>query len=125
MGDGTRDLELPYKIVEDKKGGEVEDGGPEHGLERRQHFGGNDGCYGNGRIMKSVDVVKHEGQCDDDKQKSHGLEASQGSNGLLGVFNNDRFDHIGRIFTFIRHDLHDLVDIPLFNDLFSVGLRLE
>ena len=42
-----------------------------------------------------------------------------------GVFNNDGFDHVGRIFTFIRYDLHDLVDIPLFDDLFGIRLRFE
>ena len=49
----------------------------------------------------------------------------RGSGRLLRVFNNNRFDHIRGILAFISHDLHHLVDIPLFDDLLGVRLCLE
>ena len=42
-----------------------------------------------------------------------------------GVFDNNGFDHIGSIFTFVRDDLHYLVDVAFFDDLFGIGFGLE
>ena len=47
-------------VFKNEVGDKVEYRGPQHCLERCQHFSGNNGCYGIGGIMKSIDIIKDQ-----------------------------------------------------------------
>src|SRR5882757_2565610 len=115
-GDRIADLKFANDITGDKKSGKIENCRPKHCLERCQHLCRNDGRYGVGCVMEPVDIIEHQSKDDNYYQKAHTLSS---------IFNNDGLYDIGRILTFVSHDLHHLVDLPFFDHLFRVGLRLE
>ena len=43
----------------------------QHGLPRREHFGGNDGGDGIGGVVKAVDVGEHQRHKNDDENEEH------------------------------------------------------
>jgi hypothetical protein len=45
-------------IFENEEGYKIEECRPDHGLERRQHFCGNDRCNGICCIVKAVDIIE-------------------------------------------------------------------
>ena len=48
-----------------KKRQKIEKGSPDYSLKRSQHLGRNNGSYCVGCIMKTVDIVKNQGQYND------------------------------------------------------------
>ena len=65
--------------AEAEGGDEVEDGGPHHGLERRQDPRRHHGGDRVGRVVEAVDEVEEEGDGDDeDDERRHGARPSSG-----------------------------------------------
>jgi len=69
--DGVAYLELPYDVPGYKKGGKVENGCPEYRLKRGKYLCRDDGCYGVGRVVKTVDIIKYQSKDDNNYQKAH------------------------------------------------------
>jgi hypothetical protein len=61
-------------VFENEEGHEVEHGCPDHGLAGGKHFGGYHGGNGVGRIVKSIDEIKDQGQGNDGYQQRHVLD---------------------------------------------------
>jgi hypothetical protein len=57
-------------VFEYEKRKKVEQSSPKNCLERREHFGRNDGSDGIGCIVKTIDVVKYKCQYDDNYEKN-------------------------------------------------------
>ena len=82
MSDRRADLEFADEIIENEKGGKIENGCPQYRLEWRQYLGRNDRGNRDGGIMESVDVVEKQRQYDDNEQQGHGLWLPGGKAGL-------------------------------------------
>src|SRR6266705_524924 len=61
-GNGIADLEFAYDIAGYKKGGKVENGRPEHCLKGSKDLCRDDGCYGVGCVVKTVDIIEYQGK---------------------------------------------------------------
>ena len=55
-------------MLGDEKGHEVEESRPKHRLERRQNLGRDNGGYGIGRIVESIDKIEYQTEKDNGNQ---------------------------------------------------------
>src|SRR5580704_9346102 len=115
-GDGIPDFELANDIARDKEGSEVENGRPQHGLERRQYLGRNNRGDGIGGVVKTIDIIEYQRQDDNDHEETHNA---------LCIFNYDGLDHVSGIFAFVGNDFHHLVDLAFLYDFLRIGFGLE
>ena len=61
-------------ILENEKCDEIEHSCPKHSLERGKHLGGNNGRYGIGCIVKTIDIIEDDRQCyDNDQECGHSV----------------------------------------------------
>ena len=94
--------------------------------------------------MKTIDIIEYQGQYYNDYQESHAeliwnkwslaaediLKRTQYQPNLrivqnLCVLNNNGFNDIRCIFTFVSHNFHHLVNFSFLNYFFRIGLRFE
>ena len=68
VGDGLSDA-----CSEEEGGDEVEEGSPENGLKGRQDAGGDDGGNGVRSVVKAVEEVEDERNCNEDVDKVESL----------------------------------------------------
>ena len=63
---------LGHGRAEGERGDEVENGSPDHALQRGEHAGGDHGCDRISGIVKAVDKVEGQGHTDDEDGKDEG-----------------------------------------------------
>jgi hypothetical protein len=71
IGNGIADLEFPDQVFGNKKGGKIEQRGPQYSLKGCEYLGGNDGGNGIGGIVKAIDIIENQREDDDNYQERH------------------------------------------------------